>query len=58
VPCVECGRTFRADRIAKHTQVCRTTAQKLAKRKVFDVGKQRIEVLATALTVACHANAP
>ena len=44
VPCAECGRTFRADRIAKHTQVCRTTTKKLAKRKVFDVGKQRVEV--------------
>jgi hypothetical protein len=43
VPCNECGRTFRADRIAKHTVVCKTTAKKAAKRRVFDSAQHRIE---------------
>lgn len=51
VPCSSCTRSFAADRIAKHKEVCEKTAAKT--RPVYDVAKARVtgteaeELLAT-----------
>ena len=42
-PCPNCGRKFAVERLAKHSKVCKDSAKKLAKRKVFDPVKMRLE---------------
>ena len=42
-PCPNCGRKFAAERLAKHAKVCKDSAKKLAKRKVFDPVKMRVD---------------
>eukprot|EP00667_Euglena_gracilis_P001923 EG_transcript_1923 len=49
--CHVCGRSFRQDRIAKHTVACEKSNNK--KRKVFDMTKQRLD--GEALKVAKEA---
>eukprot|EP00668_Euglena_longa_P011351 GGOE01013748.1.p1 GENE.GGOE01013748.1~~GGOE01013748.1.p1 ORF type:complete len:588 (-),score=51.43 GGOE01013748.1:184-1947(-) len=39
--CHVCGRSFRQDRIGKHTVACEKSSNK--KRKVFDMSKQRLD---------------
>ena len=39
VPCVKCGRTFAADRVDRHQNICNNTKN----RKVFDGSKHRVQ---------------
>merc|ERR1712146_778437 len=43
MPCPTRGRSFAADRLAKHQKVCRQNQD--SKRKAFDVKKQRLQAM-------------
>ncbi|XP_064652253.1 zinc finger C2HC domain-containing protein 1A-like isoform X2 [Lineus longissimus] len=40
-PCPICGRSFNPDSLSRHEPICKKSALKAKKRKVFDSGKQR-----------------